>query len=486
MAGKLINTLVHAIHFSFVAITFSLLLVSYLKISSTEYQYINGIGNNWNLGLLASINVSNGACDIASDNILKDSWGGTMAGCDCSRSYGVSFYGNPLTRGTCSSKTSRKSNSYSNSLKSYGINVSGCYDVPATPPVRYRNWGGKTVCAKRIQKSYLDLIVERKPENCPAGHRNCGIVDSFNNVLCVPTNTPCPINKLIFLNENEILPKDFNYTVINLEQGKSIAYTNQNIGGELVSQFKVSEGQPCMNPKQTNINSQKYLLDNAYYNSGCPEVGEKAQMYDDNYKKLDSDEIFDFYLNNGVEAILKSLPQYTPTSKTDFIDLYSRDYFGLDSLCKQRILNDKEGAKGLIQTLVFFEENVGSILFWTLLSFIIACIAFFVEIILPCCSCSSENELKKLPFCGLIFYFIFSGSLIITCSVGYSKINSLPKNYQLLSGNCLDESTNIIINSFSSNFTVGISMILYSLIVVSCTFLFNFVYIIIGVVDKGE
>lgn len=507
MANKLFNTIIQAGHFTMIVLTFSLLLISYIKIKNTEYKYIQTIGLNWNSGPILSISANTGACPIEEKLLFTDEWPGTTDGCDCSN-ISFNFYSQPLMRGTCSSLASQyntKSNSYNarsnnhdntrynnydspKNLNQYDNNpYSQCIDIKPISSSPYTNWGGRTLCAKRYPTSYLDLIVVDQTSKCPIETRSCGIIDSIGNYLCVSTSNPCPINKLLILNEGDKIPIDFKYSLIQLQAGKTLIYTNENVRGDIIHEFKLSEGQPCLNPNYSNINSDQYLLSNVLNYDGCPESGYNNKMFDSRYNKIDSEDLLDFYTMNGIEDKLKRLPQYKPSSSFSYIDLYEREYFGLTEYCFAKVHGSTGGPSELIKTLLYFEDNIGNIVGWVLAAFIFSCFALVFELCLPCCvCCDDKNGLNKTPIWMLVFHFVFSVSLIICVSISYSKISSLPDNYLLISGGCSDAETDSVISDFVSNFGVGTITCFYSLIIVLSTFVYNFFYITFGVIKKEE
>jgi len=50
------------------------------------------------------------------------------------------------------------------------------------------------------------------------------------------------------------LPKNKKYQVFELS-GKFMAYSNENLEGEIINEFKLSEGQPCMDPSRSNYSN---------------------------------------------------------------------------------------------------------------------------------------------------------------------------------------------------------------------------------------
>jgi hypothetical protein len=71
--------------------------------------------------------------------------------------------------------------------------------------------------------TYLNSAIESN-ESCPYGKRNCGILDEFGNILCLPTYEECPIN-LVTTNINEISGySGYHSTKVG---NKTIYYTNK-------------------------------------------------------------------------------------------------------------------------------------------------------------------------------------------------------------------------------------------------------------------
>lgn len=477
MASKSVNVILHIVHFLLVTLTFVILMVAYIKFSGTNYNYIESIGKNWNQGPLISIDPAKKYCDVEESRLFNDFWPGTVNGCYCEDSI-LNLYTGGLSKGTCSNRRSRKSNI------SYSRYVNQCMDVLETPIVPYTFWGGNSFCGKRIPQSYLDLNVVEKPELCPLKTRSCGIVDSLKNYLCLNSDTPCPINKIVIQGKDKAPPTDFQYVSFQLNNGKNLYYTSENTKGEIIHDFKFSENQPCLNPDRDNINSDQYLLSKLNNSKGCPEIGDGQSMFDDRYSKIDTDRLISVYEMNGIEPLLQRLPEYKRTNDVFTISLYTREYFGLTQECKQKIMKSQEGPGELIKSLVFFKDNVGGIVSIILATFIISCIAFGLEICYPCCMCTSENPLAKIHICGIIFHFIFSITLIILTSISYSKTKKLPSNYTLLHGHCSDFSTDEIIANFSDNFVVGVKLLFIALIVIGATFVLNILLVVFGSFDK--
>ena len=83
-------------------------------------------------------------------------------------------------------------------------------------------WKGKKYnIIKSVNYTYLnDAIL--KDEECPFGKKNCGIIDSNEDQLCIRENLNCPIN---YISENK-LNNDYNSVLIG---NKTFYYGNVNI-----------------------------------------------------------------------------------------------------------------------------------------------------------------------------------------------------------------------------------------------------------------
>ena len=114
-------------------------------------------------------------------------------------------------------------------------------------------WKGHNICGSYIKhKSYFELS---KSENssCFSRHKNCGIIDTLGNFLCIPDTEQCPVNKLN-------IRKNLNENNFNIEIG------NNNPLGKVVIRFLITEGVPCVVLSEKNLSflesrTHKYLVD---------------------------------------------------------------------------------------------------------------------------------------------------------------------------------------------------------------------------------
>ena len=81
-------------------------------------------------------------------------------------------------------------------------------------------------------------------ENCQHGYKKCGILDSNNNILCLPMNEECPLNdfKISDIPLPDLLPE---YNHIELTESitgikQYIYFTNYKIDNIIITKFELS------------------------------------------------------------------------------------------------------------------------------------------------------------------------------------------------------------------------------------------------------
>ena len=109
---------------------------------------------------------------------------------------------------------------------------------------------------EKINKTYFDYLKTsvKENENCNENYKKCGILDSNNNILCLPNNEECPINdlKISDFELYDLLP-EYNYielveTLTSIK--KYIYFTNNKIDNKIITNFKLSYDSPCIAPNE--------------------------------------------------------------------------------------------------------------------------------------------------------------------------------------------------------------------------------------------
>ena len=80
---------------------------------------------------------------------------------------------------------------------------------------------------------------------CETGYKPCGILDTMNNILCLPKAYNCPLNDMIISNNNDSSLLDNGYDEINLNNSLSIYLnTNENIERPIIITNFISFDKP--------------------------------------------------------------------------------------------------------------------------------------------------------------------------------------------------------------------------------------------------
>ena len=373
-----------------------------------------------------------GSCHLGETSLIENEWPGTAEGCSCSSTL---FSGSPLKRGKCNTK--------------YGSGYR-CY-IPPTPSVPYTSWGGRKLCGTRLNASYLDLTTAINDKQCPPDTRSCGVLDTKFNVLCMNDKLQCPVNKILILEDGEKIPSDFNYDVIDLDQGKKLIYTRENTKGEIIHEFAISQKEPCIKPEFFNSNVTPYILSNEYDKLGCPSL-ESGAATDPRVTKLDEQPLNKLNFQNGIEQILSTLPYYQTPPDTESVSLYTREYYGLDQFCKNQIA--EIGQSKFMKNLVLFDDQVGV----TLTLQVVALIFSILTIISVCfwgvmAFVNAESDKLSVFVVPTIVSAVLCLITFILICAAAGKGNALPDDYQILGQeNCGDKITDEVVSSFITTY----------------------------------
>jgi hypothetical protein len=405
---------------------FIIIIIGYVKLVGSDYSYMHNLGLNWNRGPVSSVNPAGNACASPEQPLITNFWPGTNEGCYCTINTSL-VYG-PLRLGRC---------------KKDRDNYIFCSTVPVRPPIRYQSWKNKFLCGKRVDTSYLDLTISRRPESCPMNMRSCGIVDSLSNVMCVPNQTPCPINSVSIAASNvAVTAKDS--TVINAE-GVKIVFSNNDPKGKILNELYIGENQPCANPLYANYNYKPYLLDYFYGKTQCTDkIGTFST--DERYIKLDTSNSLNTLRDNNILPIINSLPLYNAQSYNHETTLYSRNFIGLEPSCLQD-LKRSGFSQNLLTDLTQIEHNLSWALGLTLTCLIFGIIMFVFMIfylVMLCIMPENDNsrDVHKFSALMMILPFILELGVFIMSIIVGSFLKSYSNNHDVLTKQeCVDPLT---------------------------------------------
>ena len=233
-------------------------------------------------------------------------------------------------------------------------------------------------------------------EECKFGFKKCGILDTNNRIMCTEKYNDCPINKII-INKESNPPNDHSYVTLNLNNGKYLHYTNEDISNNIIVNISLSLGYPCINPYELNTKIPQYKYDNNYKRYGCKQKF-NGELYEKIYSNfIDSKIRKDVYNENNID-LKKAGNSYYKVLNEEYY-LLSRNYYGVDFKCiNNKNINMREykyfnywnkiSKNFCLFSLIFsciipflYLSFVWSIFTYLTLSIILPIIIFFIELI---------------------------------------------------------------------------------------------------------
>ena len=126
-------------------------------------------------------------------------------------------------------------------------------------------WRNTTFISENYTKyNYLTLLKHAKPfgVQCDKGYKQCGLLDSFNQTLCLLENETCPLNQIelsnsstpsdIFTNKNAV-----NTTLLN--DNKTYLHTsNAEINSTVITKIVLGPESFCFDSKESKLGSPDY------------------------------------------------------------------------------------------------------------------------------------------------------------------------------------------------------------------------------------
>ena len=112
-----------------------------------------------------------------------------------------------------------------------------------------------------MYKNLLETSV-KKGEKCKEGYKQCGILDSLDNIICIKEEQQCPINRIV-IDTTQSAPNDnYAYTTIKLNSSY-LHYTNEAINDYIVSKFIHKEAR-VIDVSPFSVNENENLEDYTY------------------------------------------------------------------------------------------------------------------------------------------------------------------------------------------------------------------------------
>lgn len=387
---------------------------------SVPKGYFNEIRENFKDHPLMDISEMVSSCQKNQSQITFGKWPGTKHGCNCIGKYPVK---SNCTDSLCVGKCSLDETN------------AGCIDVDEISSVNINIWKGKRLCSSQTKYSYEELlnmsVGER--EHCPDGYKNCGKLDSVNNILCYPKNEDCPINDLVVTFWDRP-PLQYKYQTIPLDNEYYLHFTNEAIDNFVVrSKIKAGDESPCIDSNEYNSLGPYYILNAG---GGCTK-SYKLEKYNPYYWELDTFSKYDVYQENGIIDKINSLPHYPLNMLQNYhYSIFRGGFIGFFKDCKNQYQTITEIISAIDSTFTFIKNlNISSFAF-LICELIILCI-FSCELFI-------SNSFSKINYEGFIFCF-FCFLVFILEIIAYS----LPSSIQI-PAQCSDLVSNTIMRSITA------------------------------------
>jgi hypothetical protein len=302
---------------------------------------------------------------------------------------------------------------------------------------------------KNISKSYFDYLnniddINSTNQICKNNYKKCGILDTNNNILCIPINEECPLNdlKISDVRLSDLEP-EYSFVIVTeslTDSVKYIYYTNNKIDNNIITHFELSTNNPCIypdehnwigvDPKEIEKNcSCKTYINNELYDKSYKEVGNKILM-----KSLYYDNKISLYNEYNYETV----------------NLYARNYYYFNKNCYEKYIEDYDN----LETAYISKINTFRILQY--INFFLVVIYIIILFIWGCSETEDKDNSNK---CNIVIT-----DLIILYGIVINIIFLIFRNGDKLNFSCGNQNINIKIdNIFNDEFSLQ-KILVYSLI----------------------
>ena len=285
------------------------------------------------------------------------------------------------------------------------------------------------------QKSYRELLysgqIIKQNENCKQGYKNCGIIDTLNQKLCVLINNECPLYDVGINGDNENYDSNPDYIY---DYNSKIYYNNNNYEAEnkkIIGKLILNEGQPCYNSKEKLWRS--FGSKEAKENHLICELEILGKYSDNRYAKKGDISYYELYKDNFNYEFFILLDENE--LKKEKVSLYKREFLGIDKECDEKSdISHKDYS--LLKKNQKFEKTL--LLVEPIITFIFMCIFIL-------CYCQSYEKMYVIDYFYLMNFLLFFSCMICHC-VFIKKIIKNDLFYE-----CSDEVTNEILNQENKN-----------------------------------
>jgi hypothetical protein len=303
---------------------------------------------------------------------------------------------------------------------------------------------------KNVSKSYFDYLdniddINSTNQICKDNYKKCGILDTNNNILCIPINEECPLNDLK-ISDVKLPDLETDYFFVKITESltdsvKYIYYTNKKTDNNIITHLELSTNNPCIypdehnwigiNPKEIekNCSCQTYI-NNELYDKSYKEVGNKILM-----KSL-------YYDNN--------VPLYNEYNY-ETVNLYARNHYYFDKNCSEKYIEEYDNLETSFSSKMLYLRILQYFNFFLVVIYVIV---LFIQII-----CKDDEDDNKSKIYGLVIT-----DLILLYGIVTNIIFIVFRNGDKLNFCCGNQNINTKMdNIFNDEFSLE-KVLIYSII----------------------
>ena len=272
--------------------------------------------------------------------------------------------------------------------------------------------------------SYKELLynnqIIKQNEKCPNGYKNCGIIDTLGQILCMPIDDECPLYDVGIAEDNNTNNLYYTYN-----ENAKIYYNNINYNEpnkKIIGKLILNEGQPCY-----NINEKlwrKFISEEKADNHLKCENNIIGKTSDDRYEKKGGITYYDLYEPILDSKYFRLFPENELKAK--YVSLYKREFLGIDKACDEKSKISQENYEKLKESQK--SEKI--------LLIVEPALNFFIVLFIIIASFKNSGEGIFLTF--VIIYFLLLFAYITSHIVFFALIIY----YGLSFYECSDEITN--------------------------------------------
>ena len=344
-------------------------------------------------------------------------------------------------------------------------------DVELTPPQTIWRIYGKYMDYKKYL-TYEQLLnngnIIKKDLECKEGFKNCGIIDTLNQQLCLPKNISCPLNDIEIINQYETLKLeeyyDKGYEIIFGKNDKAFAYTNQS-DNPVIGRILLNGDKACANSYEISWES----LDDDENNSTKECKHEyKGNYYDETYSEFGKISYHELYSDNFVDfGFIRNF------YKTRYFYLFKNKFIGIDLKClKDSNIHDVPNTKDMVD---FLNMIWGCSIGFGVINFVLIILIIVCDLFLDKYSDEKNTWAMNIPE---RFYIAVNSIVFVIYIISYKYFAERNIDFD-----CSDEIVNDQISQLNKRIlvmkisTLGYSILYISFLIVAvCRMYYSAVY----------